>query len=140
MDYVCDAPDRKAWFRIETEAEAIQESTAMRHAVDKYFRRAEAAARGHYHSSATDTLERDIGLKLHLRQTMPMFLTLRDSEGNPLATAMLPPRGEDDPAFASIIVGPGNADPFINEGTAIEALGQHFRMMLSRERCYPYKR
>jgi hypothetical protein len=140
MEYVCDAPDRKAWFRIETEAEAIQESQAMRHAVDKHFRRAEAAAREHYQADAADTIERDIGLKLHLRKTMPVFLTLRDSEGNPLATAMLPPRGEDDLAFSTIIVGPGNTDPFAEQGAAIEALGQHFQMKLSRERCYPYKR
>ncbi len=140
MEYICDAPERKAWFRIETEAEAIQESEAMRHAVDKYFRREDAKAREGYQPDAANSIERDIGLKAHLRQTMPMFLTLRDHEGNPLATAMLPPRGEDDLAFSMIIVGPGNSDPFAEEGPAIEALGQHLKMMLSRERCYPYKR
>lgn len=140
MQYVCDAPERKAWFRIETEAEAIQESEAMRHAVDKYFRRADAKAREDYRPDDANAIERDIGLTAHLHQTMPMFLTLRDSEGNPLATAMLPPRGEDDAGFAMIIVGPGNEDPFAEEGSAIEALGQHLQMQLSRERCYPYKR
>ncbi len=140
MEFVCDAPEQKAWFRIETEAEAIQESQAMRHAVDKYFRRAEAQARDDYQSQAVHAIERDIGLKAHLLKTMPLFLTLRDREGNPLATAMLPPRGEDDLAFGSIIVGAGNSDPYGEHGAAIEALGQHLKILLSRERCYPYKR
>jgi hypothetical protein len=140
MDYVCDAPDRKAWFRIETEAEAIQESEVMRHAVDKYFRREEAQARENYRPDAANSIERDIGLKAHLQKTMPLFLTLRDPEGNALATAMLPPRGEDDLAFGTIVVGPGNDDPYPQHGSAIEALGQHLHMMLSRERCYPYRR
>ena len=140
MDYVCDAPERKAWFRIETEAEAIQESEAMRHAVEKHYRREEARARDSYQSTAEKSIERDIGLRAHLQNTMPIFLTLRDHEGNPLATAMLPPRGEDDLAFGMIIVGPGNSDPFAEEAAAIEALGQHLKIMLSRERCYPYRR
>lgn len=139
MDYVCDAPEKKTWFRIETEAEAVAESEAMNHAVEKYFRRAEAKARESYQPN-TNAIERDIGLKAHLQRTMPQFLTLRDREGNPLATAMLPPRGEDDLSFGSIIVGPGNSDPYTEHGTAIEALGQHIHLMLSRERCFPYRR
>ena len=39
MQFVCDAPDGKTWFRIETEAEAVLESEAMKHAVEKYFLR-----------------------------------------------------------------------------------------------------
>src|SRR5437868_2051337 len=39
MEYVCDAPGGKTWFRIETEAEALSESQEMNHAVEKYFRR-----------------------------------------------------------------------------------------------------
>ena len=140
MDYVCDAPGLKAWFRIETEGEAIQESETMHHAVEKYFRREEDKARESYRAQAANSIERDIGLKAHLQKSMPLFLTLRDHEGNPLATAMLPPRGEDELAFGSIIVGPGNADPYPAHGPAIEALGQHLHMMLSRERCYPYRR
>jgi len=140
MEYVCEAPERKTWFRIETEAEAIRESEAMRHAVEKYFRREETKARESYQPQAVNSIERDIGLKAYLQRTMPLFLTLRDHEGNPLATAMLPPRGEDDLAFGTIIVGAGNADPYPEHGAAIEALGQHLHMMLSRERCYPYKR
>jgi hypothetical protein len=115
MEYVCDAPERKTWFRIESEAEAIQESEAMRHAVEKYFRREEARARDSYPSRAGNSIERDIGLRAHLKKTMPLFLTLRDGEGRALATAMLPPEGQDDLGFGSIIVGPGNADPYVDE-------------------------
>ena len=39
MQYVCDAPNGKAWFRIETEGEAARESQLMSHTVEKYFRR-----------------------------------------------------------------------------------------------------
>ena len=45
MQFICDAPNRKAWFRIETEAEALAESELMRHAVEKYFRREYDAAK-----------------------------------------------------------------------------------------------
>ena len=48
MQFVCDAPNRAAWFRIETEGEAITESEEMRHAVEKYFRRERDAARQTY--------------------------------------------------------------------------------------------
>ena len=140
MEFVCDAPENKAWFRIETEPEALLESDAMQHAVEKYFRREEAKAREAYQPQSSNAIERDIGLKAHLQRTMPLFLTLRDREGKALATAMLPPRGEDNLAFGTIIVGHGNADPYPEHGTAIEALGQHLGIMLSRERCYPYKR
>jgi hypothetical protein len=140
MQFVCDAPGRKTWFRIEAEAEAAQESEAMRHAVEKYFRREYEKARNSYQPSHSASIERDIGLHAHIQMTMPLFLTLRDHEGERLATAMLPPRGEDDRSFSMIIVGPGNADPYPTEGDAIEALGKHFGFALPRERCYPYKR
>jgi hypothetical protein len=39
MQYVCDAPEGKTWFRIETEGEAMHESRLMSHTVEKYFRR-----------------------------------------------------------------------------------------------------
>ena len=39
MQYVCDAPKGKTWFRIETEGEAVHESRLMGHTVEKYFRR-----------------------------------------------------------------------------------------------------
>src|SRR5690349_25082057 len=112
MQFVCDAPNRAAWFRIETEGEALIESEAMRHAVEKYFRRERDGARQSYRPLEGAFIERDIGLSAHLQKTMPLFLTLRDKEGTALATAMLPPEGKDSSAFRTIIVGPSNGDPF----------------------------
>ncbi len=112
----------------------------MRHAVEKYFRREYEKARNSYQPAHSASIERDIGLRAHIQRTMPLFLTLRDHEGERLATAMLPPQGRDDGSFSIIIVGPGNADPYPAEGDAIEALGKHFGFALPRERCYPYKR
>jgi len=138
MQFVCDAPNRKAWFRIETEGEALTESELMRHAVEKYFRREVEAAKQSYRPASAAFIERDIGLKAHIERTTPMFLTLRDHEGNALATAMLPPGGKDLPSFRTIVVGSGNVDPYPAQGDAIAALGAHFGLNLSRERCYPY--
>src|SRR4249920_1765461 len=138
MKYVCDAPERKTWFRIETEGEAIVESEVMRHAVEKYFRREHERAIGNYRPSATAFIERDIGLNAHVQSAMPWFLTLRDGEGSALATAMLPPGGKEDSAFRIIIVGPANADPYAKDGDAIAALGAHLGLNLDRERCFPY--
>ena len=53
---------------------------------------------------------------------MPLFLTLRDREGNALATAMLPPGGKDRGGFRSIIVAASNADPYPEQDAAIAAL------------------
>ncbi len=39
---------------------------------------------------------------------MPLFLTLRDGEGNALVTAMLPPGGRNRDGFSPIIVGVAN--------------------------------
>ncbi len=140
MQYVCDGLGNKTWFRIETEAEAIAESALMNHAVDKYFRRAHETAMQSYRPEAANTIERDIGLAAHVRREMPVFATLRDGEGNGLATAMLPPRGLDTPSFRIIVVGPGNADPYGDHSEAIAALGTHFGLALTRERCFPYGR
>jgi len=75
---------------------------------------------------------------------MPVFLTLRDAEGNALATAMLPPRqqaaGRDGPAVCPLGVRPGHGDPYPEHGDAIPALGEHFGLALDRARCYPYRR
>jgi hypothetical protein len=82
MRYVCDAPGGATWFRIETEAEAEAEAALLRHAVDKYFRRYEAAARESYRAPAgAPTFEQAIGLKDHIARTMPVFLTLRSDAG-----------------------------------------------------------
>jgi hypothetical protein len=136
MKYVCDAPKKRTWFRIETDAEAETETRLMRHAVEKHFRREMARARENY--TPGPGLERDIGLKAHLARTSPLFLTLRADDGEPLATAMLPPGGKADPEFRIIIVGPENADPYASYADAIAALTKHFTLPLPRERCYPY--
>ena len=140
MQFVCDAPDGKTWFRLETEAEALAESESMKHAVEKFFRREKDKALASYKPTSSAFIERDIGLKAHLGRAMPLFLTLRDREGNPLATAMLPPGGREDQNFRTIIVGPSNADPYPGQGDAIAALGKHFGLTLDRERCFPYGR
>ena len=140
MQYLCDAGGRRTWFRIESEAEAIAESEIMKHAVDKHFRRArEAAVAGYKPAPSMSYIERDIGLGAHIQRSMPLFLTLREHDGTPLATAMLPPGGAADDSFRTIIVGPANGDPFAAHGEAIAALGAHFGLTLTRERCYPYQ-
>ncbi|SCY90547.1 hypothetical protein SAMN02927923_02820 [Microvirga guangxiensis] len=139
MQYVCDAPGGKTWFRIETEGEAALETDVMKHAVEKHFRQAWDAATCGYQSSSSSFIEQNIGLKAHVQRVMPLFLTLRDAEGNALATAMLPPGGKPDPAFRIIIVGPENRDPYPEHEGAIEALGAHFGLTLDRARCYPYR-
>ena len=140
MQFVCDAPQGKTWFRIETEAEAQDESNAMNHAVEKYFRREREKTLATYQPTSTSFIERDIGLKAHIAKSMPLFLTLRDREGTPLATGMLPPEGKEDDTFKIILVGPSNGDPYPTEGEAIEALGKHFGLTLDRARCFPYGR
>ena len=69
---------------------------------------------------------------------MPLFLTLRDAEGNGLATAMLPPGGRHMASFRVIIVGRANSDPYPSEGESIEALAKQFGLTLDRNSCYPY--
>ena len=139
MQYICDAPGAKTWFRIETEGEAALESDAMRHAVEKHFRHAWEAAATSYRAASGPFVERDIGLKAHVQRAMPLFLTLRDAEGKALATAMLPPDGRRDPGFRIIIVGPENSDPYSEHEEAIAALGHHFGLTLNRADCYPYR-
>jgi len=140
MQFVCDAPDGKSWFRLETEAEAVSEAELMRHAVDKYFRAEREKATRSFQPASKSFVEQEIGLKAHLQREMPLFLTLRDGEGHALATAMLPPRGRDTAAFRPIIVGAANSDPFTDHDAAIRALARHFGIMLERTRCYPYRR
>ncbi|MGQ0531998.1 MAG: hypothetical protein ACT4OF_04800 [Caulobacteraceae bacterium] len=139
MRYVCDAPGGAAWFRLETEAEAEAEAVLMNHAVDKYFRRYEAAARESFRAPlGAPTFEQAIGLKDHVAKVMPLFLTLRSADGDGLATAMLPPQGRNQVNFKIVIVGPGNADPYEGHEPEIEALAQHFGIELPREECFPY--
>lgn len=140
MEYVCDAPDDRTWFRLVTDGEAAMESDEMRHAVEKHFRRERERAAETFQPLSTVFIEQDIGKESHIRRTMPLFLTLKDENGKSLVTAMLPPGGQRDPDFACIVVGPGNADPYPEHGDAIKALGDHFDMRLERSRCYPYRR
>lgn len=140
MRYICDAPNGKTWFRIESEAEAVKESDIMHHAVEKFFRREHEKAAQTYQPISKVFFEQEIGLKAHIQREMPLFLTLRDGEGNPLATAMLPPAGRDDRSFRPIIVGMANSDPYLEHADAIRALGQHYGLSLDRARCYPYRR
>jgi hypothetical protein len=140
MQFVCDVPRGLTWFRMETEAEAIAESQLMQHAVEKYFRRDHAKAAASFTPGPPNSIERYIGTEAHIQGAMPLFLTLRDREGNARATAMLPPGGKNDADFRIIIVGPKNADPYPDDADAIEALGKHFGLTLDRDRCYPYAR
>jgi hypothetical protein len=140
MRYLCDGPAGTTWFRIETEAEAIAESNAMRHAVEKFFRKEQEKAAQTFQPPTRTFFEQEIGLKAHLQREMPLFLTLRDGEGNALVTAMLPPGGRDDRMFRPIVVGPANSDPYPERGDAIEALANHVGIALERDRCYPYRR
>ena len=139
MRFVCDVAGGQTWFRIETEAEAAQESQLMRHAVEKHFRRAYEEASQSFNPAGVPYIEQDIVRAAHIRRTMPVFVTLRDAEGGPLVTAMLPPK-QADMAFRPVVVGQGNSDPYPAHGDAIDALAKHFGITLDRARCYPYRR
>jgi hypothetical protein len=78
-------------------------------------------------------------LMAHILREMPLFLTLRDGEGNALVTAMLPPGRQHRDGFRPIIVGTSNSDPYPDHAEAIAALGDHFGIVLDRARCYPYR-
>src|SRR3954467_4009034 len=140
MRFVCDAPPGKAWFQIETEAEAALEADLMQHAVEKHFRQAREHATTTYVPPSGSYIEQNIGLKAHLQRVMPVFLTLRDQEGNGLATAMLPPPGEEARTVRPVIVGPDNSDPYPEHGAAIWVLGEHVGRVLDQASCYPYRR
>jgi hypothetical protein len=140
MQFVCDAPP-KTWFRIETEGEAAIESRTMNHAVEKWFKQAhEQAARSYVPPRAAAYIEQNIGLKAHIQRVMPLFLTLRDAEGNALVTAMLPPLGKDERSFKIIVVGVDNSDPYPDHGDAIRQLARYYGLALDPARCYPYRR
>ena len=140
MQYVSDAPDGKTWFRIETAEEAAKESALMNHAVEKHFRQQWDAAATSFKPASNVYIEQNIGLKSHVQREMPLFLTLRNSDGDGLATAMLPPGGNDKAGFRIIIVGPGNIDPYTEHDDAIRALATHYGLTLDRDSCYPYQR
>lgn len=140
MQFVCESPPY-TWFRIETEGEACLESQAMQHAVERYFRQAhQRAVRSYAPPKSTPYIEQNIGLKAHVQRVTPLFLTLRDGDGEALATAMLPPAGRDDPAFTPIIVGFDNSNPFAEYGAAIRKLADYYDLTLDPGHCYPYRR
>src|SRR5262245_20268483 len=140
MQFVCDAPP-KTWFRIETEGEAALESRAMNHAVENWFKQAyEQATKSYVPPRSAPYIEQNIGLKAHIQRVMPLFLTLRDAEGNALVTAMLPPLGKDERSFKPIVVGVDNTDPYPEHGDAIRQLARHYGLTLDPARCYPYRR
>jgi len=140
MQYICDA-SRDTWFRLETLAEAQAESKLMDHAVERYFRESyETAQRSYVPPPGGRFIEQNIGLKDYIQRTMPMFVTLRGNDGTALVTGMLPPGGDAQPGFRSIIVGKANADPYPEHGEAIRALARHLDLPLDRERCFPYLR
>ena len=117
MHYVCDAPGGKTWFRIETEAEALRESEMMRHAVEKYDRREREKAAQSFRPRSNVFFEQEIGFREHIHREMPLFLTLRDDDGDALATAMLPPSGREDRSFRTIIVAGKTMIPICNART-----------------------
>lgn len=140
MEYVCDAPNGLTWFRLMTEAEAAAESAEMRHAVEKHFRREREKAADSFQPRSTVFIEQDIGKEAHIARAMPLFLTLRDEDGKPHVTAMLPPGGRKTDDTTCIVVGLANADPYANHADAIAALARHFDITLDRADCYPYRR
>src|SRR5438105_12980196 len=104
MQYVCDAPKGKTWFRIETEGEAAHESRLMSHTVEKYFCREREKAVQSSRPERPNAIERDIGLEAHVQRELPLFLTLRDREGNALTTATLPPGGKGRGRLPTILL------------------------------------
>ena len=68
MEYVCDAPGNRTWFRIVTEGEAAAELEAMRHAVEKHYRRERERAAESFRSLSTVFIEQDIGKEAHIRR------------------------------------------------------------------------
>src|SRR6478736_5808195 len=73
MQYVCDAPKGKTWFRIETEGEAAHESRLMSHTVEKYFGREREKAAQSWHPERPNAIERDIGLEAHVQREIAAF-------------------------------------------------------------------
>jgi hypothetical protein len=138
MEYVCDAPNDRTWFRLVTEGEAVAESEEMRHAVEKHYRREREKAAEGFRPASNVYIEQDIGKEAHIQRSMPQFLTLRNQDGVALVTAMLPPKGRASGTV--IVVGPGNSDPYVEHADALAALGDHFGMTLDRAHCYPYRR
>ncbi len=108
----------------------------MHHSLDHRFRHArEAAARTYRPSPRLRPFERDIGLGAHIARTMPMFLTLRDPEGTPLATALLPQTRDCD--YPPSVVGPDYSDPFA--GRRHRGAGKACRTHAAARKLQPFE-
>jgi hypothetical protein len=70
MQFICDAPGSKSWFRIETKGEAALESDSMGHAVEKHFCQAWESATSTYRSTSIPFVEQNIGLKTHVQRVI----------------------------------------------------------------------
>ena len=84
MEYICDAPGDRTWFRLVSEGEATLESELMRHAVEKYFRRGWEKAAESFRPLTSVFIEQDIGKAAHIQREMPLFLTPEISVRVPL--------------------------------------------------------
>ncbi len=141
MQYVCDASPKLTWFRIETESEALRESAEMNHKVARHFAQTRVdAAKSWKPPASARYIEQDIGKQDHIVRNMPVFLTLRDEDGQPRVTAMLPPPGPSGSVFRPIIVGRGNSNPYVEYADAIAKLAAHMNCALEQSHCYPYRR
>ena len=141
MRYVCDAPDRTVWFRIETEGEAFLESLSTQGAVAVFFREERQRALTSYRPRAgLSFIERDIGLEAHIQSTMPLFLTLRDHEGAALVTAILPASGKDNGNYPIFVWGAPGIDPYESHAKALEILEKRFELSIvdQSDVCYMY--
>ena len=71
---------------------------------------------------------------------MPLFLTLRDSAGEGLVTAMLPLAAATTQIsrFSSWVK--SNHDPYPDHEADIQDLGVHVGLTLDREHCFPYRK
>lgn len=135
MQFICDAPGQKSWFRIETENEAIFEAEAMKVSIDAPFRiERDAAVQSYRPQARLRAIERDIGLGAHVLRTMPIYLTLRDREGTALANAVLPAKDDLQEDHHAVVIGPGHADPFASQAEAIHALELHYGVSLQTKR------
>ena len=73
MEYICDAPGDRTWFRLVSEGEAVMESELMRHAVEKYFRREWEKAAESFKPLTSVFIEQDIGKAAHIQREMPLL-------------------------------------------------------------------
>jgi hypothetical protein len=143
MRFVCDAAGGKAWFRIETAAEAAKESELMRHAVEKHFRRAHEQASQSYKAGAGAL--RRAGHRARGAHP-PGHAGVPDAarRGGHRARHRHAPAAAGRAGRAGGLQShgcrPRERRPLPGARGAIRALGRHFGLSLDRIRCYPYGR